>query len=62
MPVQFAVRFQRPHARHAAPVCARVKHDGAPLRCPEPAALETFGFPAVPSRAVRGHQDTRIRS
>ena len=46
----------RAHAPHAAAACVRVKA-GAPARCPRPAALETFGFPAVPVLAVRGTPD-----
>lgn len=61
MPVLFTAPSPRTHAPHAAMACARVK-PGSPMRCPEPAALETFGFPAVPSLAVRGLQDIRTQS
>lgn len=57
----FTAPAPRAHASHASAACARVKQ-GSPLRCPEPAALETFGFPAVPSLAVRGPQDIHTQS
>jgi hypothetical protein len=61
MSFAFTAPAPRMHAPHAAAVCARVKQ-GSPMRCPEPAALETFGFPAVPSVAVRGPQDIHTQS
>jgi hypothetical protein len=48
----------RAHALHARTARARVT-PGAPSRCPLPAALETFGFPAVPVAAVRGFRDAQ---
>ena len=57
----FSAPGPRTHARHAVMACARVKQ-GSPMRCPEPAALETFGFPAVPSWAVRGPRDFHPQS
>jgi hypothetical protein len=61
MPAAFIALSPRPHAPHAAVACALVKR-GSPSRCPVPAALETFGFPAVPSLAVRGPQDRHSQS
>lgn len=51
----------RAHALHAGTARARVM-PGAPSRCPLPAALETFGFPAVPVAAVRGFRDAQAAS